>query len=117
MSLSLYQLAGENKTFTYDQALVVESILTQPVVYEFPLVKARTLLLIGTKDNTAIGKAWSPPDVQKKLGNYLVLGRSAAEAMPGAALAEFEDLGHAPHIQDSERYHKTLFSWLDKSDW
>jgi pimeloyl-ACP methyl ester carboxylesterase len=117
MSLSLYQLPGENKTFTYDQALVIEAILVQPVVYELPLVKARTLLLIGTKDNTAIGKAWSPPDVQQKLGNYLVLGRSAAAAIPGAALVEFEDAGHAPHIQDSERFHEALFSWLDKSDW
>ncbi|KAF1911288.1 Alpha/Beta hydrolase protein [Ampelomyces quisqualis] len=117
MSLSLYQTPVENQVFMFDQARVVEAILTQPVVYEFPLVKARTLVLIGTKDNTAIGKGWSPPDVQKILGNYSVLGRQTADAIPGAALVEFEDLGHAPHIQDSERFHKALFSWLDKSDW
>ncbi|KAH7396679.1 Alpha/Beta hydrolase protein [Phaeosphaeria sp. MPI-PUGE-AT-0046c] len=117
MSLSLYQLPVENVTFTFGQARIVEAVLTQPVVYEFPLVKARTLLIIGTKDNTAIGKAWSPPDVQKKLGNYLELGRKTQTAIPDSALVEFEDLGHAPHIQDSERYHKNLLSWLDKSDW
>ncbi|KAH3940166.1 hypothetical protein HBH64_191050 [Parastagonospora nodorum] len=117
MSLSLYQLAGENITYTYNQAQVTEAVLLQPVVYEFPQVKARTLLMIGTKDNTAIGKAWSPPDVQKILGNYSVLGRKTADAIPGAALAEFEDLGHSPQIQDSERYHQVLFGWLDKSDW
>jgi pimeloyl-ACP methyl ester carboxylesterase len=117
MSLSIYQLPGENTTFTYDMALVTEALLNQPVVYEFPLIKARTLLLIGMSDNTALGKAWSPPEVQKVIGNYSVLGKRAASAIPGAALAEFEGLGHAPQIQDSETYHKALFSWLDKSDW
>lgn len=117
MSLSLYQLPVENVTFTFNQALIVDAVLTQPVVYEFPLIKARTLLIIGTKDNTAIGKAWSPPDVQKKLGNYLELGRKTQEAIPGASLLEFDDLGHSPHIQDSERYHSNLLFWLDKSDW
>jgi pimeloyl-ACP methyl ester carboxylesterase len=117
MSLSLYQLAGENVTYTYNQAQSTEAVLTQPVVYEFPLVKARTLVMIGTKDNTAIGKAWSPPDVQKRLGNYSVLGRQTANAIPGAVLAEFEGLGHAPQIQDSEAYHKVLLQWLDKSNW
>jgi len=117
MSLSPYQLAGENVTYTYNQAQVTEAVLLQPVVYEFPLVKARTLVMIGTKDNTAIGKAWSLPDVQKILGNYSVLGRRTADAISGAALAEFEDLGHSPQIQDSKRYHEVLLGWLEKSDW
>jgi pimeloyl-ACP methyl ester carboxylesterase len=117
MLLSLYQLLGENATFAYDQALMTEAILNQPVVYELPLIKARTLLMIGTKDNTAIGKAWSPPEVQKKLGKYELLGRAAANAIPGSALVEFDNLGHSPQIQDSADYHKALFSWLDKSDW
>lgn len=117
MSLSLYQLAEENVTYTYNQAQVTEAVLLQPVVYEFPLVKVRTLVMVGTKDNTAIGKAWSPPDVQKILGDYSVLGRKTADAIPGAALVEFEDLGHSPQIQDSERFHEVLLDWLDKSDW
>lgn len=117
MLLSLYQLPGENITYTYNQAQMTEAVLLQPVVYEFPLIKARTLVMIGTKDNTAIGKAWSPPDVQKKIGNYSVLGKETANAIPGATLAEFENLGHAPQIQDSEWYHEVLLSWLDKSGW
>lgn len=117
MLVSLYKLPGEGAVFAYNQALVTDALLNQPVVYEFPLIKARTLVMIGTKDNTALGKAWSPPAVQKILGNYSVLGRNTADAIPGAALVEFEDLGHSPHIQESERYHEALFSWLDKSDW
>tara|TARA_R110002003_G_scaffold70_1_gene6280 strand:- start:18240 stop:19244 length:1005 start_codon:yes stop_codon:yes gene_type:complete len=117
MLLSLYKLPGEGVIFAYNMAQTTDAILSQPVVYEFPLIKARTLVMIGTRDNTAIGKAWSPPDVQKKLGNYMVLGRATADAIPGAALVEFDNLGHSPQVQDSESYHKALLSWLDKSDW
>jgi pimeloyl-ACP methyl ester carboxylesterase len=52
--------------------------------------------------------------VQAKLGNYSVLGKETAKKIPGAELVEFEDLGHAPQIQDSERYHAALFEWLDR---
>jgi hypothetical protein len=41
-------------------------------------LKARTLLLIGESDTAAIGKQWSPPDVQQRLGHYDVLGKQAA---------------------------------------
>ena len=114
MSVSLYQLPGENMTFAWDMALVTDAILTQPIAYEFELVKAKTLLLIGAKDNTAIGKAWSPPDVQAKLGKYNILGKEAAKKIPGAELVEFDNLGHSPQVQDSEGYHKALFEWLGR---
>lgn len=114
MLVSLYRLPIEGPTFAYNMALTTDMVLTQPVVYEFGLVKAKTLLLIGTKDNTAIGKAWSPPNVQARLGNYSVLGKATAAKIPGADLMEFTDLGHAPQTQDSERYHQALFEWLDR---
>jgi pimeloyl-ACP methyl ester carboxylesterase len=114
MLVSLYRLVGENTTFAYNMALTTDAVLTQPIAYEFGLVKAKTLLLIGTKDNTAIGKAWSPPEVQTKLGKYAVLGRETAAKIPDAQLVEFADLGHSPQIQDSGSYHKALFEWLDR---
>ncbi|KAJ4347444.1 hypothetical protein N0V95_005446 [Ascochyta clinopodiicola] len=114
MLVSLYRLPGENTTFAYNMALTTDAVLTQPIAYEFGLVKAKSLLLIGTKDNTAIGKAWSPPDVQVKLGNYSILGKKTAAEIPGAELVEFADLGHSPQVQDSGRYHQALFEWLDR---
>ncbi|KAF2029550.1 alpha/beta-hydrolase [Setomelanomma holmii] len=117
MLLSIYRLPLEGAIFAYNMAQTTDMVLSQPVVYEFLLIKARTLVMIGTSDNTAIGKAWSPPEVQKVVGNYSVLGRRTADAIPGAALVEFDGLGHSPQVQDSETYHKALFSWLDKSDW
>ena len=113
MLVSLYRLAGENTTFAYNMAQTTDAVLTQPIVYEFGLIKAKTLLLIGTRDSTAIGKTWSPPSVQSQIGKYDILGKEAALSIPDATLVEFNDLGHSPQVQDSERYHTALFEWLN----
>jgi pimeloyl-ACP methyl ester carboxylesterase len=49
MLVSLYRWGQEGRDFAFDMALTTD-------VYEFELVEARTLLLIGTRDNTAIGE-------------------------------------------------------------
>ncbi|KAI2465135.1 alpha/beta-hydrolase [Annulohypoxylon bovei var. microspora] len=113
MLVNIYQ-GTEAAPFAFNQALVTDMALSAPVVYEFGMLKPRTLLLIGDKDNTALGKQWSPPDVQAKLGHYDVLGKQAAAAMPNADLIEFPDLGHAPQIQAPERFHEALLGWLLK---
>ena len=100
--------------YAYDQALITDMVITQPVVYELPLLKEqKTLLIVGQKDNTAIGKQWSPPAVQAVLGNYTALGRQAAAALgANCTLVEYPDLGHAPQIQAPERFHRTVLDWL-----
>ena len=103
---------SERDAFTVDMARVVDMVLTQPVVYEFGLIRPRTLMLIGEKDNTAIGKQWSPPEVQERLGHYDVLGKEACVAIPHCTLVEFPDLGHAPQMQAPERFHSALLQWL-----
>ncbi|KAI1377140.1 alpha/beta-hydrolase [Hypoxylon crocopeplum] len=113
MLVNIYQ-GSEATAFAFNQALVTDMALSDPVVYEFGMLKPRTLLFVGDKDNTALGKQWSPPDVQAKLGHYDVLGKQAAAAMPNADLIEFPDLGHAPHIQAPDRFHEALLGWLSK---
>ncbi|KAI1339443.1 alpha/beta hydrolase [Xylariaceae sp. FL0016] len=103
---------SEGSTFAFDQALITDMALSAPVVYEFGLLTPRTLLMIGDQDNTALGKQWSPPEVQAKLGHYDVLGKEAAAAMPNADLIEFPDLGHAPQIQEPDTFHEELLGWL-----
>ncbi|KAK0719257.1 alpha/beta hydrolase fold domain-containing protein [Lasiosphaeris hirsuta] len=111
MLVNVYQ-GSQGGAFAADQALVVDMVLTQPVVYEFGLIRPRTLLLIGEKDTTAIGKQWSPPEVQARLGRYDVLGKKAAAVIPRSTYVGFPDLGHAPQIQDPARFHKALMKWL-----
>jgi pimeloyl-ACP methyl ester carboxylesterase len=82
------------------------------VVYELGQLSVPTLLMIGQKDTTAIGKDLAPPDVRAKLGDYPELGKAAAKAIPHATLVEFADLGHAPQMQDPLAFHKALLEGL-----
>lgn len=94
--------------------LIDDMIYTQPVVYEFPLIRVPTLLMIGDKDVTAIGKDVAPPEVRAKLGHYPDLARKTKAAIPGAELIEFPDAGHAPQIQDSQRFNAALIEALGR---
>jgi pimeloyl-ACP methyl ester carboxylesterase len=105
---------GPGKTrVAWNSALIYDMILTQPVVYELGAIRVPTLLLIGDKDTTAIGKEVAPPDVHAKLGHYPELAKRTQAAIPGAQLVEFPALGHAPQIQDPDAFHKALLDGLD----
>jgi pimeloyl-ACP methyl ester carboxylesterase len=114
-------LAGLNsgpgkELVAWNSALLYDMILTQPVYYEFEAIAVPTLLMIGDKDNTAIGKDFAPPAVRPTLGDYPTLARQAAARIRGAKLLEFPELGHAPQIQDPAAFHKALLAGLaDKS--
>ena len=91
-----------------NSALIYDMIQTQPVVYEFPQLQAPTVLMIGTRDTTAIGSDIAPPEVKARVGHYDVLGPQIAQQIPHAKLIEFEGLGHAPQIQQPEAFDKRL---------
>jgi pimeloyl-ACP methyl ester carboxylesterase len=107
MLAGMYRGPGRDAV-AWNSALVYDMIYTQPVVYELKDLKVPTVLMIGDKDKTAIGKNTAPPEMRKKLGNYPELGKKAASAIPDARLIEFPDLGHSPQIQDPAAFHKAL---------
>jgi pimeloyl-ACP methyl ester carboxylesterase len=113
MLASTYQGEG-GKLAAWNQALTSDMILSQPVVYELEHIKVPTLLLIGEKDTTAIGKNRAPPEAAKALGNYPVLAREAQARIKGSTLVTFPDLGHAPQVQDPARFNRTLLEKLRK---
>lgn len=100
------------KVVAWNSALIYDMIYTQPVVYEFPQLKVPTLLLIGLKDTTAIGKDAAPEAIRPTLGRYAELGKRTAQAIPGAKLVEFPSLGHAPQMQDPDAFHSALLKGL-----
>ncbi|OCL07104.1 alpha/beta-hydrolase [Glonium stellatum] len=112
MLVDIYRNPFYGAAFAWDMALATDMVFTQPVVYEFPLITSKTLLLIGDKDNTAIGKAWAPDSVKPLLGHYEVLGKKVAALINGSKLIEFADLGHAPQIQAPDLFHDALMGWL-----
>jgi pimeloyl-ACP methyl ester carboxylesterase len=110
-------LAGLNRgpgkeRVAWNSALLYDMIFTQPVFYEFEYIAVPTLLIIGDKDNTAIGKDFAPPDIRATLGDYPQLAKRAAMRIPGAKLVDFPELGHAPQIQDPAAFHKVLLDGL-----
>ncbi|GCB03213.1 alpha/beta fold hydrolase [Ralstonia sp. SET104] len=102
----------ERDLVAWNSALLYDMIYTQPVVYEFGQLRPATLLLIGQKDTTAIGKDAAPPQARAQLGHYPELGRAAAKAIPRATLVELPNAGHAPQIQDPDALHNALLDWL-----
>ncbi len=105
--------AGEGReTVAWNQALLTDIVMTQPVVHQFRDVKVPTLLLIGLKDRTAPGANRAPEFVAKTLGDYPALGKAAAEAIPEAKLVAFEDLGHSPQVEDPAQFHAALLKEL-----
>lgn len=93
-------------------ALIYDMIFTQPVVYEFPNLKVPTLLIIGQRDRTALGKAGIPKEVAATLGDYPALGKRTAAAIPGATLVEIPGVGHLPQVEAFEAYSQALAQFL-----
>ncbi|MBV8260032.1 MAG: alpha/beta hydrolase, partial [Paraburkholderia sp.] len=112
MLAGMYRGPGKTQV-AWDSALLYDMIYTQPVIYEFGQLQMPTLLLIGDKDTTAIGKDFAPPEVRAQLGHYPALAKAAQRAIPHATLVEFADLGHAPQVQDPQAFHAALLQGLD----
>jgi len=112
-------LAGLNngpghKLVAWNSALIYDMIFTQPVVYEFKNLQVPTTLMIGTSDTTAIGSDIAPAVVKAKLGNYKVLGKQAAKLIPHGRLVEFKGLGHAPQMEEPEKFNAALLKILSQ---
>lgn len=107
-------IAGpDHRLIAWNAALTSDMIFTQPVLYEFKKIKVDTLLIIGQRDRTAIGKSWAPPQIKEKMGDYPSLGNSATKAIPKAKLIKLEGLGHMPFVEDIEIFWKALSKNLD----
>ncbi|MDQ1095516.1 MULTISPECIES: alpha/beta fold hydrolase [Chryseobacterium] len=96
----------------WDAALTSDMIYNQPVCYEFKNIKVPTLLIIGTRDRTAIGKDRAPKELQAKMGQYQELGKKTQKEIPGSKLAELDNVGHLPHIEAYDRFWNALYDFI-----
>ncbi|HEX9079605.1 MAG TPA: alpha/beta hydrolase, partial [Desulfuromonadaceae bacterium] len=94
-----WRLSAEYPRLAMASALTYEMVYEQPVCYEFPEVKAKTLLVIGQADRTVVGKARVRKELLPHVGQYPELGRKTARLIPGARLVEAPDSGHIPHFE------------------
>ncbi|HEX7869080.1 MAG TPA: alpha/beta hydrolase, partial [Chryseobacterium sp.] len=96
----------------WNAALTSDIIFNQPVVYEFKNIKTPTLLIIGTRDRTAIGKDRAPKEIQPTMGQYQELGKKTQREIAGSKLVELENVGHLPHIEVYDKFWNALYNFI-----
>lgn len=101
-------------TVAWNAALTSDMVFTQPVVYDFDKISVATLLIIGTRDRTAIGKNLAPKELQPLMGQYQLLGKSTQQKIKNAQLTELEGIGHLPHIEAFPRFIAPLLKFLQQ---
>lgn len=111
--LAGWTLNSDYKTIAWNAALTADMIFTQPVVYEFSEITQPTLLIIGTRDRTALGKTLVSDEVRQTMGLYDELGVKAQKRIPDATLVELDDVGHLPHIEAFSQFIKPLIRFLE----
>ena len=101
--------AGDRgERFAWNMALTADMVLSQPVVHEFDRLRVPTVLMIGLRDRTAIGRNLVDDELAARMGDYPALGKRAAQRIPDARLIEFDNVGHLPHIEAPARYLEAL---------
>lgn len=100
----------------WNQALTYDMIFTQPVVHEFDKIAVPTLLIIGQRDTTALGKNLVSAEVRATLGNYAELGRLAHNTIPNSTLVEMDGLGHLPQIEAFDRFISPYLKFLKSNE-
>lgn len=114
----VYLLTGWTKHPDYPRVAMINAqtsdmIFTQPVLYEFPYIQVPTLLIIGTRDRTAIGKELvKDVSVRERMGQYQILGKETQKKIPGSQLVELDNVGHLPHIEAFDRFIKPLLHFF-----
>jgi len=114
----VYLLTGWTKHPDYpmvamNNAQTSDMIFTQPVLYEFQNIHVPTLLIIGTRDRTAIGKTdVKDKSVRDQMGQYQILGKETQKKIPNSKLVELDNVGHLPHIEAFERFIEPLKEFL-----
>ncbi|MGN6106583.1 MAG: alpha/beta fold hydrolase [Kofleriaceae bacterium] len=96
----------------WNAALTSEMIYAQPVVQDLARIQAPTLLIIGQRDRTAIGKDRVPAEQAATLGDYPALGRATAARIAGARLVELPGVGHLPQIEAFDAYIEALLAFV-----
>ncbi len=110
--LAGWNLNSDYEKIAWNSALTYDMIFTQPVVYEFDKISSPTLLIIGTRDRTALGKPLVSEQVKKTMGLYDQLGKKTQKAIANSKLVEIPNVGHMPHIEKFDSFITALISYL-----
>jgi pimeloyl-ACP methyl ester carboxylesterase len=105
-------LGAEYPRWAMASALTYQMAYHQPVLHDLPSLALPVLLVIGQEDRAAVGKSYATPENRARLGNFPVLGRKAAAAIPGSRLFELPGVGHLPHLEARGRFDREVLAFL-----
>jgi pimeloyl-ACP methyl ester carboxylesterase len=91
-----WTLSGDWPRFAMVRALLQQMIYTDPVVYDWPHIKSKALVIGGEKDGP----------------NFPALAKHAADMIPGAALVIVPGAGHVLHLEQPETFTRELLKFL-----
>ena len=91
-----------------------QTIYSQPVVHEIPLVSRPTLFIMGGDDKNAPGRPFAPAELRPKMGRNAELARDLAARMPAGRAVVFEGVGHLVHMEVEQRFNETLLGFLNE---
>jgi pimeloyl-ACP methyl ester carboxylesterase len=109
-----WKASAEYPRLAMASALTSQMIYEQPVCYEFSHIKTKTLLIIGQADRTVVGKARVKKVLLSMAGQYPELGRKTSKLILNSSLVELPGVGHIPHFEATERFHKELLEHLNR---
>ncbi len=99
--------------FSMTSARTFQMIAERPVVSDFPLIEAPTLLIIGQLDHTVFGRRFAPADAVKSMGDFVKLGSDVASIIPHATLVAVPNVGHVPHLESHELFMDKVLQFLN----
>lgn len=91
-----WTLSGDWPRFAMVRALLQQMIYTDPVVYDWPHITSKALVLGGAKDGS----------------NFPALAKHVAETIPGGRLVVVPDAGHVLHLEKPETFNRELLTFL-----
>jgi pimeloyl-ACP methyl ester carboxylesterase len=91
-------LSSEWPRLAMVRAIYQQMPYLDPVVYDWPKIKAKTLVLGGDKDGE----------------NFPALARHIADTIPGGELVLIPNAGHVPHLEMPEIFNRELLKFLKR---
>jgi pimeloyl-ACP methyl ester carboxylesterase len=91
-----WTLSGNWPEAAMVRALVQQMVYEDPVVYDWAHIKVKTLEIGGDKDGP----------------NFPELARHVADSIPGAQLVLIPNVGHVPHFEAPDVFHRELLRFL-----
>ena len=88
--------SGDWPQFAMVRSRISRVFYADPVVYDWPHIRAKTLVIGGTEDGP----------------NFPALAKNVADTIPNAELVLIDNVGHIPHLEAPEQFHPALIRFL-----